>query len=135
MTVEYQGWATIQESYREADDDEMRLKEIVGALQARLTGLSLGLGHFHFENFNGVWRLTVIGCRNHITGDWPEVLGLFRWIAEHAPGSYGMLSVINHEEEASLASAFDVHVLKKGRLVRTADVYLSPYHPVVEELP
>lgn len=127
MAIEYQGWATIREAFSEAEEDEARLQEIVDALDRRLCELwqdntgtadnrgvmalkpdKACMGRYTFENLNGSWRLSVIGSRNHISGDWPHVLALFEWIAAEAPGSYGVLSVIDHESQSERCLPFPV---------------------------
>ena len=132
--IEYQGWATVREAYREADEDQYRLEKIINELQIRVkTILQKTTASCFLEQKNGVWRLVVFGNQNHITTEWLEVLDLFKWLADAAPGSYGMLG-IHDDESPKDKNEIVPYVLKKGTLVKMKDFYFSPYFEEVEEI-
>jgi hypothetical protein len=132
--IEYQGWATIREAYREEDEDDAALAGIAAQLEARVAELAgRDWCACTFRNINGAWRLSVMGNRNHASGDWPEVLALFEWIAREAPGSYGLLSCHDDENAQGRDNEFQVFVLRRGTLSQSHDPHLSPYLPMVEE--
>jgi len=132
--IEYQGWATIREAYREEDEDEAALDLIASDLITRVRGLAKRPWcEATFCNFNGAQRLSVMGYRNHATGDWPDVYAMFEWIAENAPGSYGILSCHDDEDPQGLDNEFQIFVLRRGQLTRGNDRHLSPYIPMVED--
>ncbi|NNK67830.1 MAG: hypothetical protein HKO95_13970, partial [Rhodobacteraceae bacterium] len=69
--IEYQGWATIREAYREEDEDDAVLADIAAQLEARVAELAgRDWSACTFRNINGAWRLSVMGNRNHASGDW-----------------------------------------------------------------
>lgn len=132
--IEYQGWATIREAFCEEDEDDAALADIAARLEAYIAKLAgRNWCECTFRNINGAWRLFVMGYRNHASGDWPEILALFEWIAEQAPGSYGVLSCHDDEDAQGRDNEFQVFVLRRGSLTRSHDPHLSPYFPMVEE--
>ena len=134
--IEYQGWATIREAYREEDEDEAALAEIASELVMRVGELAERKWcEATFQNINGALRVFVMGYRNHATGDWPDVMSLFEWIAANAPGSYGILSCHDDEDTEGRDNEFQLYVLRRGTLKRSFDPHLSPYFPKVEEPP
>jgi hypothetical protein len=134
--IEYQGWATIREAYCEEDEDGATLAVIASELKARIGELTGRAScEATFRNINGVLRLSVMGYRNHASGDWPDVVALFEWIAANARGSYGILSCHDDEDAEGRDNDVQVFVLRRGNLTRSFDPHLSPYFPMVEDPP
>ena len=132
--IEYQGWATVREAYREDDEDDAALRTICAEVTERVEELAKRqCCEATFRNINGAWRLFVMGHRNHASGDWPDVVALFEWIAANALGSYGILSCHDDEDSNGRDNEFQVFTLRRGHLTRSHDPYLSPFFPMVEE--
>ena len=93
---EFHGWAVLRMTYTSDDDAE---EGEIGTVQNRLTqeiAATEVANHFHFhDGFNGMASLTVFGLRNHRR---KEVIDIFDWLAENAPGSYGLLYVRDDED-------------------------------------
>jgi len=133
--IEYQGWATIREAFNEQGEDEEKLVSVTHKLAMLVDELGQRPWcEATFTQINGEYRLFIMGNRNHASGDWPEVLALFEWVAENAPGSYGILSIHDDEDAENRNNEFQVFVLRRGTLKRGFDPHLSPYIPMVEEL-
>nr|WP_275116260.1 Imm7 family immunity protein [Aliiroseovarius subalbicans] len=134
--IEYQGWATIREAFCEEKEDEAALAMIASKLETLVGELAKrALCEATFRNINGALRLSVMGFRNHASGDWPDVMALFEWIAANAPGSYGTLSCHDDEDAEGRENEFQLFVLRRGTLTRSHDPHLSPYFPKVEDPP
>ena len=81
------------------------------------------------NNHSGL--LTFSSSRNH-RGQDPAVLKLFRWLAEHGPGSFGLAHL--HDDEApteDAANSFEVVRLLRGRIEHLEDPFFSPIVPRV----
>ena len=76
--------------------------------------------------------LSIFGHNNHRN---EPVVDLFRWLAENARGSYGLLYI--HDDEdfkrgSDYTNRFRVWKLTLGQLEELDDPFLSPYMPTVE---
>jgi len=80
---------------------------------------------------NGLDCFTLNVQHNH-PGEPFYPLDIFTWAAENSTGSYGMLYFHDDENEAH-HNEFQVFVLKRGRLIREKDPFLSPYIEEVEK--
>jgi len=131
---EFHGWATIrftpenrdiegegalQDSTMEAVRDFIRARELD----------QWGNALIDLRGRNGATQLTVAGCNNHANIS-PELLGLYRYIAQVAPGSYGILYTYDDED---FAGNFRIYVLARGAFRERTDPFLSPFVPVVED--
>ena len=66
-----------------------------------------------------------MGCANHKSVTWQEVLRIFDWLASNASGSYGKL-YLQDDEDLEFESQFQVYVLQNGSLIKTADEFFKP---------
>ena len=126
--LEFHGWAKIREAYREINEDDTKLDVAISKLRKFIAD------QYSFyavvEETNGSFHLCTTGESNH----WRDpVLELFEFIAQVAPGSYGLL-YIHDGENVDAHNEFQVWVLKKGKLQKRSDPFLSPYFPEVEEV-
>jgi hypothetical protein len=81
------------------------------------------------RDLNGQAHLMIGGFRNHRD---ERVLDLFRWVAEHQPGSYGVLHVRDDEDPNGFDNAFIVHIVKRGSFSSAMEQSLSPCIPELE---
>ena len=133
---EFHGWATIRCTTENPDvEGEVALQDAaVEAVRESIRTSQLdqwGNVLFDLSVRNGGAQLTVAGLKNHgaIRDD---VLGLYRYIAQVAPGSYGIVYIYD-DEDAANSNAFRVHVLARGTVTEHSDPFLSPFVPVVED--
>ena len=124
---EYDGWATLREDTRE--DDIGGLHRIVDELREVIEQFNDGSGVTDLRWINGTCMVYFAGCPNRRHDC---VFGLFPWLAEHAPGSYGLLYV--RDDEAPVhGNAFQVWRLRRRQVERHPDPFLSPCIPVIED--
>lgn len=93
--IEFYGWARVWATLNQDDDQEDKdLEQIV-------KDFNVFLAHFDktnnsnttviFKPQNGKHQLSIMGCANHKSVTWQEVLRIFYWLASNASGSYGKL--------------------------------------------
>lgn len=136
------GWATISPSYRNDDAlDDLLDDDKMDALRDQIANYIRELGLDRTEqrmnpfaeiyDLNYETHLWLTGSNNHAT--WHQaIMDLFNFIADKAPGSYGLLYVEN-DEDAEHPGHFRVWVLARGALVEHGDPFLSPHFSVVED--
>lgn len=124
---EYHGWATVREDTYNIDDG--RLVGIVEELRRTIDTFESGSGVTDVRWVNGNCMVWFAGCPNHRCQD---VFGLLPWLAERAPGSYGLLYV-RDDESPEFANEFRVWRLLRGRVEEKADPFLSPCIPTIED--
>jgi len=137
------GWATIWPSFKndESVDDlleQERLEALRDDIAAHIERAGLKRTQEHDNPFaeilplNNEMHLWLSGNTNHAT-EHTAIVELFHYIAEVAPGAYGLLYTRN-DEDATHPNHFRVWVLARGTLVERGDPFLSPYFPDVEDL-
>lgn len=127
--LEYHGWITLHDSPGEGDPDQTY----------RLAcEIERSIAHIRAENrvldtrvMNGNHAVWTAGYTNHWSTDIEQIIGLFREVADKAPGSYGLLYVWN--DEFGDGNAFQVWRLAKGKLTEHEDTLLSPCIPTIED--
>ncbi len=75
----------------------------------------------------------VAGQHNHRS---EYIIELFQWVAENAPGSYGILYIRDDEDQSrdnDYSNCFRVWRLCRGQLTERDDPFLSPAIPTVED--
>lgn len=134
--VELHGWANIRESYFMFDDDtdEDHLEQIVEEIKLKILGLQWQSGLADLRVVNDHYHLSINIFTNHRDGRIDDVFRLYEFIADIAPGSYGLMYVYDDEDKQGRDNEFLVYVLAKGKLTENKDQYLSPYITTVEEL-
>ena len=123
------GWATISCSTNEIDqaedkkileklDEQIEKYRIDGLIEIRL-----------YKTLNGSLNaLSIVGSRNH---RYEKIIDLYRWLADNATGSYGLLYI--HDDESNFENEFRVLRLARGKISVESDPFLSPIIPTVEE--
>ncbi|WP_369175824.1 Imm7 family immunity protein [Streptomyces mutabilis] len=125
---EYHGWIKVRETATD-DDDEPRLRQIVDELHLHLAQMDspylLDLRWMNGEPF-----IHLGGYSNHRSS--PDVVELFERVAVVAPGSYGLLHVMD-DEDPEHENEVRVLRLVRGRVTQHTEALLSPYIPTVED--
>ena len=123
------GWATISCSTNEIDqaedkkileklDEQIEKYRIDGLIEIRL-----------YKTLNGSLNaLSIVGSRNH---RYEKIIDLYRWLADNATGSYGLLYI--HDDESNFENEFRVLRLARGKISVESDPFLSPIILTVEE--
>ena len=133
--VEIHGWITLRYSDYHSEDGEQE-KFVYAFKQFLLKHCEWVLkdpdGQIgRVTNRNGLDSFTINVQHNHPgTPFYP--LNIFTWAAENSTGSYGML-YFHNDEDATHHNAFQVFVLKRGKLIKANDPFLSPYIGEVEK--
>jgi hypothetical protein len=126
---EFHGWAVIR--YHTHDTDLNEQRRSVDAVR------SLARSHQHaplISSFahNGCEGLSWHGTHNRRGGAW--ALELLKQIGSIAPGSYGVLYVLDDEASArEERNGFGIWVLRRGEVSKHADELLSPFVPRCED--
>ncbi|MFI6875012.1 Imm7 family immunity protein [Streptomyces sp. NPDC050400] len=125
---EYHGWITVRETAG-SDDDEGRLRQIVAELQRHIDRMTdpylLDLRWMNGEPF-----IHLGGQANHRPST--DVVELFEQVAALAPGSYGLLHILDDEDPAH-GNEVRVIRLVRGRGTRHTETLLSPCVPTLED--
>jgi hypothetical protein len=128
---EWHGWATIVASPGAADDAaaEARQRD-AEARVARVIAAAAGVANetLDLRPANGSVHVWLAGWHNHRD---EAVIGLFRSIAQAAPGSYGVMYVLDDD----VSDTWDRLVMRRGTVSREADTSLSPHIPAAEDPP
>lgn len=129
---EFHGWVSIRETPSVVDEE--RLDEIIDSIKLFIKNLNWATGGIlDVQAVNGEYHLSVSGFTNHKGKDAEDVLKLYRFIAQKAPGSYGILYTRDDEDPSGNDNRFQVLVLARGSLVEHEDPFLSPFVTVVED--
>ena len=126
---EWHGWATIVASPGTEDDAaaEARQRE-AEAWVAQIVAGAAGVTNetLDLRSANGSLHLWLAGSHNHRD---EAVIDLFRSIAEGAPGSYGVMYVLDDD----VSSTWERLVMRRGTVSPESDTSLSPHIGVVED--
>ncbi|MCQ4208927.1 Imm7 family immunity protein [Streptomyces longispororuber] len=125
---EYHGWITVRETAG-SDDDEGRLRQIVAELQRRID-LMADPYLLDLRWMNGEPFIHLGGHANHAPST--DVVELFEQVAAVAPGSYGLLHVLD-DEDPEHGNEVRVIRLVRGRVTRHTETLLSPCVPTLED--
>lgn len=134
--TEYHGWAIIRNHYSDLGFDEEERKkeeltEIISLIYKRIKEVENPNSSYSLRSFSyGFWHLTIEGDHNHKDDG---IIQFFKWIAQIAVGSYGLLYVHDDEDKRGNENRFMVWRMKKGIVEELEDNLLSPYFPTVED--
>ncbi|GIO83997.1 hypothetical protein J25TS5_09290 [Paenibacillus faecis] len=81
------------------------------------------------KRYNGQDSILISGLHNHKSS---YVVEIFKWIAEHTVGSYGLLYTRDDEDPVD-ENRFVVWKLARGELRKETDPFLSPCIPKIED--
>lgn len=130
---EYHGWITIRQSPGEEDDEGALPASLLSDIDALITSLREGTGLAHLQVVNGDTQIHLGGHTNHRGSQGDEVIETFGRIASMTPGSYGLLYVWDSEDPDGRRNEFRAFVMRRGRVTRQADTFLSPCVPTIED--
>jgi hypothetical protein len=130
--TETHGWITLRYSdYHSEDHMQVAFVSKFKKYLQRDYAWALEAGHCRLITYNGLEAFTLNVQHNH-KGEPFYPLDIFTWVAQESTGSYGLLYV--HDDEDKLQhNEFQVYVLKRGKLLKTKDPFLSPYEEEVEQ--
>jgi len=128
---EYHGWATIRDTPKNADEDN--ICKTVKIINELIQVHSSFFDAIDLRAVNGAYHLWIAGYRNHKPEGVDDPKIFIEKLAEIAPGSYGLLYVMDDEDPNGFNNEFQVFVLARGKLTKRNDTFLSPFIPVVED--
>lgn len=127
---EWHGWATIRTRYDCDDSDDNPTSDTVDAVRALVaTTQDRSNEVADLRSVNGDYHLWLAGTHNHATSG---VVELFRAVAALAPGSYGLLHVLD-DEDSTTPNGWVCHVMRRGAVTASPDAHLSPHIGRVED--
>jgi hypothetical protein len=129
---EFHGWITVRETYENRDTDDNVIKNIVEKINNHISQINWPHGVLGIRPINVEYYIWMVGASNHQPTGQYDPVEFFKYIANIAPGSYGLLYVIDHNKEDN---KFRVYALSRGQLSEYEDPFLSPYIPKVESFP
>ena len=130
--TEIHGWITLR--YSDYHSEDTHQNEFVAKFKSYLNQHYAWISEdsrCSFSSRNGLESFAVNVLHNH-KGDPFHALAIFTWVANESTGSYGLLYFLDDEDEARF-NEFQVYVLKRGKLVKAQDSFLSPYCEEVEK--
>jgi Immunity protein 7 len=129
---EFHGWAVVRPPYPDGEGYHViggRDDEAIKRVRAAINEAHDECSEFEVRRTsNGLIVLTAHGLRNH---RYEPVIGLFRWLIQAMPDSYGLLYVHDDEDDEH-PNEFRVCRLAQGQFGEHAEPFLSPYVPTVE---
>jgi hypothetical protein len=128
---EWHGWATIVANPGAEDDAAAEANQRAAEAQvARVIAGSAGVANetLDVRSANGSVHIWLAGSHNHRD---ETVTGLFRTTAKAAPGSYGVMYVLDDD----VSHTWERLVMRRGTVSREVDTSLSPHIGVVEDPP
>ena len=129
---EYHGWATLRETYLNEDIVEEKFEEMVADIKAKIIETGADNGLLDLRAVNGEYQLHLSGLLNHKGRRAEEIFQLYEFIAKTAKGSYGLLYILDDEDENGKDNEFQVYIMARGKVIMRADPFLSPLIPTVE---
>jgi hypothetical protein len=133
---EFHGWMTLRETYENRDTDEKVIESIVQEIKLHIKNINWKHGLIDIRPINVEIYLWMVGASNHKPSGIYSPVDFYEYIAKVAPGSYGLLYVLDDEDMANdNYNNFKVYVLARGKLTERKDPFLSPFIPTVETFP
>ncbi|MEQ9498221.1 MAG: Imm7 family immunity protein [Deltaproteobacteria bacterium] len=124
--VELHGWFVLEE---DPDGDELPMTYWDG-VRRRVEAVGDN-PRGELRVINGSFRALFDGTSNHHNSGVEAVVSVAEWLASSLPRSYGLLHIWDDEDRGDDGNRFVVYVMKRGRLERRNDEFLSPIIPTV----
>jgi hypothetical protein len=128
---EYHAWITVQHSAGDEDDADLRAAH--ARVEKELESLHGGTSLVNLRWVNGMSQLHISGLLNHRSGEGQSVIDTFHRVGQVAPGSYGVLYMLDDEDPNGKNNEFQVLVMRRGQVTQTSDAFLSPCIPLIED--
>lgn len=128
---EYHAWITVQHSA--GDEDDADLAAAHARVEKELESLCGGTGLVDLRWVNGMSQLHISGFLNHRSGEGQGVIDTFHRVGQVAPGSYGVLYMLDDEDPNGKNNEFQVLVMRRGQVTQASDAFLSPCVPLIED--
>jgi hypothetical protein len=128
--IEIHAWITLR--YSDYDSEDHIQREFVENFKCYLVqhyDWVLENSYGRFINQNGLECFAIDVQHNHKGSFY--MLDIFSWVAKESTGSYGLL-YFHDDEDPEAFNEFQVYVLKRGKLTKSKDPFLSPYLEEVE---
>lgn len=129
--IEIHAWITLQ--YSDYHFEEQLQRRFIANFKQYLKEnfeWLLQENYCHVTVYNGLDCFSLHKQHNH-KGKEFYPLEIFEWVAREGKGSYGILYYYDDEDE-ELYNEFQVYVLKRGKLLKEVDKFLSLYFSEVE---
>ncbi len=127
--IEYYGWLRILDNAYESDSKEL-LKTI-----KEVETLTRKFGNndriFELKCINSRCILCTAGSTNHKNAYVLEIIELFKTISVIAPGTYGLLYLLDDEDDKGKDDEFQVFKISKGKMIVEKEQLLSPCSKII----
>ncbi len=129
---QFNGWFAVSDDPYESES--ARMKEIAAELEGVVGRVDWPNGFAAVRWLGGSCFLHVAGAANRPAGYREELHDVVTFLAEQAPGTYGVLYSRDDEDpDIEYRNAFRVLVLAKGEAQWRDDPFLSPIVPTIED--
>ena len=128
--IEVHGWITLRES-TDPEDEELNLGKIIE--QIDIKNKSLQWNNIKVKGLIGKFYLEFTIIHNRKTSKVDECMEYIEYIGSVAPGSYGIIYMLDDEDINGKENEFQVFALARGKIKKYKDSYLSPFIPTVED--
>ena len=129
---ELHAWFTIRDTPG-PESDPRAMQEVRGRIEDRLQQLPDSNPVLFLRWLNGALHLLASAFMNRKGPSTRQMLDLFEYVGEIAPGSYGLVYFYDDEDEAGHSNEFQTLVMTRGRLAPEKDELLSPFIPKLED--
>lgn len=126
--VEIYGWVRVSDSVYESEWS--RMEKIIADLREPVESLDSENPVLKTRFVNGAFILSIFGVFNHKIPTVSEIISLLEDIVKIAPGSYGLLHLLD-DEDVEYHNQFQVYKLAKGNVTLEKDMLLSPCDPII----
>jgi hypothetical protein len=125
---EFHGWAVLAEDT--ADYDRQLNDELAAAIRRRIDSGEDDLRCAGVERGNCITSVWFHGQYNHPR---PGPLNFLRFIANQAPGAYGILFLRDDDDDPKHLNEFKIWRLARAEVKEFTDPFLSPCVPTIED--
>jgi hypothetical protein len=128
---QFNGWLEVIDDPEEPD--EKLTQELAKATVELIGTFDWSGADAELKVFNGSFFLNLSGSSNH-PGSYPaDLRTLLEHLAQHAPGSYGLIHWRDDElRDRSARQRYFVLALRRGSIVEREEALLSPIVPTIE---
>ena len=128
---EFHSWITIRETYEVRDDEEEGIEKVLQKVRDSIKLLNWNKPEIKARNGESYIEFSLFSNRK--TEEIVELLDFFSHIANIAIGSYGIIYMLDDEDQNGKNNQFQVYSISRGKLHEQTDSFLSPFIPVVED--